>query len=58
MKLSLKLFIIQQMYHLLDVVYTRRQKPMRLAQEYIEYRNSIVITLGLRVRTKDHSYIE
>ena len=39
---SQKLGVLDKNSDISDVVYTGRQKPMRLAWEYTEYRNSIL----------------
>jgi len=39
---SQKLGVLDKNLDISDVVYTGRQKPMRLAWEYTEYRNSIL----------------
>jgi len=39
---SQKLGVLYKSLDVSDVVYTGRQKPMRLAWEYTEYRNSVV----------------
>jgi len=39
---SQKLRVLYKSSDVSDVVYTGKQKPMRLAWEYIEYRNSVL----------------